>query len=37
VSYAGGYVEGQEKRREIDAVNERSAGEILLFRDKRKR
>jgi hypothetical protein len=34
---ASGYIEGNARRREIDAVNGRSAGKILLFRDKRNR
>jgi hypothetical protein len=37
LTYASGYVKGKARRREIDAVNERSAGKVLLFWNKRKR
>jgi hypothetical protein len=37
LSYASGYLEGNARRREIDAVNKSSTGKALLFRDKRKR
>jgi hypothetical protein len=35
LSYASGFVEGNARRREIEAANNTSAGKVLLFRDKR--